>query len=84
MGEGNECDRCGDLHSGSPESTIAIGEGIPRNRQQPFPSDSGHAIREDTTLWHMVKDLCPSCRRSFIAWWQEQGAEADWVGENHA
>lgn len=70
MSEAYECDRCGSLHKGTPDTTLIVDVGYERTGEQDRPGNrfAGHAEMHDIS-----KDLCESCRNDLRRWYAEPG-----------
>lgn len=69
MSEGYECDRCGSLNSGTPDTMLQIGDGIPRSRDH---YNERHEVYEGVELVDRTYDVCPGCKSEFESWWKPE------------
>ena len=69
MSEAAECDRCGALVRGSPDTSIHVVPGYERSRH-PEREPSPNTLREP------LVDLCAGCRNALRRWWTEAGGDA--------
>lgn len=73
MAEAYECDRCGDLHAGSPDTLLTVSNGQGRSRVGTPGEDEYHP--PSTEMPDFVEDLCPECRESLEEWFEGPGYE---------
>lgn len=77
MSEAYECDRCGGLNSGTPDTNVQVFDGESRTG----PQDDTGEYREGTPIQRDIYDLCPGCRNDLRRWFREAGAD---VSFHHA
>lgn len=73
MSEAYECDRCGSLREGTPDTDVQVMEGEPRTGQQDDAREFHE--RSGTYISKFIFDLCPACRNDLRRWFREDGAE---------
>ena len=82
MAEAYECDRCGGLNSGSPDTALRVADGFERR--------NGHEkrAREHPVGFHEVStteaDLCPSCRNDLRKWYVDGGGDASDIARDES
>ena len=72
MSEGYECDRCGSLHAGSPDSALTVEPGYARSvrRVRHSPYDEGEEKPKHV-------DLCRVCVNDLRRWYQDAGGDPE-------
>lgn len=71
MSEGYECDRCGVLRSGSPDTNVLVQEGFARHGKQDAEQHHFDEMREMEQMY----DICPACRNDLRRWFNDGGAD---------
>jgi hypothetical protein len=71
MSEGYECDRCGNLKSGSPYASMQVDGGYPRTR----PGRGKEYVHNTPIQAPAVIDLCESCVGGLAEWYADAGGE---------
>jgi len=71
MSEAYECDRCGGLNNGSPDTALTVESGYARSVYRENRNRSEGDIRPK----HI--DLCKGCLNDLRAWYQEAGGNPE-------
>jgi len=70
MAEAYECDRCGGLNSGSPDTALTVEQGYARSVYRE------NRMRSEGDIQPKHVDLCCGCVNDLRAWYQAAGGEA--------
>jgi hypothetical protein len=70
MAEAYECDRCGSLNSGSPDTALTVEQGYARSVHRE------NRMRSEGDIQPKHVDLCRGCVNDLRAWYQAAGGEA--------
>lgn len=70
MAEAYECDRCGGLNNGSPDTALTVEDGYARSVHRESRT------RGEASIQPKHVDLCRACVNDLRAWYQEAGGDA--------
>lgn len=83
MSEAYECDRCGGLNSGTPDTDLQVAEGTPRFSTRD-EYHAHHEQREGGVIQGASFDLCQACRNDLRRWFREGGTTVSFPHEDDA
>lgn len=79
MSEAYECDRCGGLREGTPDTDVQVMEGERRHGPQDRVVEENY--HGGPSMRGKIYDLCPGCRNDLRRWFREAGAEVTFPHE---